>query len=187
MALKTDYKDDSYEGKRKYLLIDNGDGIYSLDDVTEYKVIGDFFNSYDINATNTAVNQNTQGLISEREATNTQISNERDITNQKIRESNQKIDTLNTDLTRVQNVTFAVGRWSSSAPYTQQISVSGMKETDNPVPGLVYPAGITEAQKENIDKSSDMITDLETFNGYIKATCRFKKPIADVTIGLKGR
>ncbi len=187
MALKTDYKDDAYEGKRKYLLIDNGDGTYSLDDVTDYKVIGDFFNSYDINITNATINQNTKGLVDERTLTNRQILDERNTTDKQIQSSNQKIDTLNVELTRVQNVTFTVGGWSSSAPYTQQVAVSGMEETDNPIPGLVYPASITEAQKESIDKSSDMITELETFNGYIRATCRFKKPIANITIGLKGR
>lgn len=176
MVLKTDYKDDAYEGKRKYLLIENSDGTYSLDDVTDYKVVGDFFNSYDINTTNEAVNKNVDDLITERTVTNNQVN-----------ELKQSQNVLESELTKVSTVTFLSSRWSSSAPYTQQISIPGMKETDNPVPGLVYPDGITEAQKENIDKSSDMITELETFNGYIRATCRFKKPIADITIGLKGR
>lgn len=54
--LKTDYKDDVYDGKRKYHKTDNDDGTISLDDVTEYTQEGDVFKADDMNATNKQVN-----------------------------------------------------------------------------------------------------------------------------------
>ena len=56
MALKENYKNDKYSGKRKYQLIQNEDGTVSLDDVTNYLEVGDIFNADYINATNKAVN-----------------------------------------------------------------------------------------------------------------------------------
>lgn len=58
--LKTDYKDDvldtTQNTKRKYQMIDNGDGTVSFEDVTEYLQQGDSFGANDINDTNEEVN-----------------------------------------------------------------------------------------------------------------------------------
>jgi len=58
--LKTDYKDDvldtTQNTKRKYQMIDNGDGTVSFEDVTEYLQQGDNFGADDINDTNEEVN-----------------------------------------------------------------------------------------------------------------------------------
>lgn len=60
-TLPTNFKDDilssSMGGKRKYRIIDNGDGTYSLEDVTEYTQTGSDFGAGQINATNKAVNE----------------------------------------------------------------------------------------------------------------------------------
>ena len=61
MALKTNYKDDVFEGNRKYTLTQGGDGKYEIIDSTHYTVQGDLFGANDINATNSAVNA-LQGL-----------------------------------------------------------------------------------------------------------------------------
>lgn len=57
MALKTNYKDDIYDGNRKYQQISNSDGTISLVDQTVYTQEGDSFKAEDINATNAAVNR----------------------------------------------------------------------------------------------------------------------------------
>lgn len=56
MALKTNYKDDVFEGNRKYTLTQGGDGKYEIIDGTHYTVQGDLFGANDINATNSAIN-----------------------------------------------------------------------------------------------------------------------------------
>lgn len=59
MALKVNYKDSTSNGKKKYTLTPNGDGTYSIEDVTNYTQVGDNFSASDINSTNAAVNKNT--------------------------------------------------------------------------------------------------------------------------------
>ena len=60
-TLPTNFVDDilspSMGGKRKYRIIDNGDGTYSFEDVTEYTQTGSDFGAGQINATNQAVNE----------------------------------------------------------------------------------------------------------------------------------
>lgn len=55
--LKTDYKDAMYDGQRRYRLIVNEDGTYSLPDETTYTQKGDAFGSNDINSTNKEINR----------------------------------------------------------------------------------------------------------------------------------
>lgn len=57
MGLKTDYKDALYDGQRRYRLIPNEDGTYSIPDATVYTQQGDKFGANDINRTNEAVNK----------------------------------------------------------------------------------------------------------------------------------
>ena len=54
--LKTDYRDDEFDGNRKYKISDIGDGLSSIEDKTTYLREGDMFGAEDINATNRAVN-----------------------------------------------------------------------------------------------------------------------------------
>lgn len=62
MSLKTDFKNDKFAGKRKYTLTENDDGTISLDDVTEYETVGDIYGATEVNASNTAINQNTDDI-----------------------------------------------------------------------------------------------------------------------------
>ena len=59
--LPTNYHDDvldtSVNTKRKFTMIDNGDGTYSFDDETVYTTVGSTYGASDINATNSKVNQ----------------------------------------------------------------------------------------------------------------------------------
>ena len=61
-ALKTDYKDAVYTGNRKYTQTNSADGTISLVDATAYSTEGDPFGATDINATNSAVNANSNGI-----------------------------------------------------------------------------------------------------------------------------
>ena len=56
MALKTNYKDDVFEGNRKYILIQGGDGKYEIIDRTNYTVQGDTFGAKDLNAITKTLN-----------------------------------------------------------------------------------------------------------------------------------
>lgn len=163
-TLKTDYKNDIFTGMRKYNKIDNTDGTLSLEDVTQYQQNGDIYAAADINATNQAVND----FYTEFGTKNTENSN------------------TFASLKAVKTATFTVSGWVGTGPYLQTVSVSGITASDIPTPGIIYPESLTETLKAQIDKSAGMITKLETVLGGVKATCAFKKPVADFTIGLKG-
>ena len=59
---KDDILDASMNGRRRYQLISNSDGTYSLEDVTEYTQEGSNFGAAQINATNTAVNESIKDM-----------------------------------------------------------------------------------------------------------------------------
>lgn len=64
MALKTDFKDDIFEGNRKYKLSQDGEGNTEIQDVTAYSQEGDLFTAEHINATNKAVNGLSEDMAS---------------------------------------------------------------------------------------------------------------------------
>lgn len=76
--LKTDYKDDvldtTQNTKRKYQMIDNGDGTVSFEDVTEYIQQGDSFGADDINDTNEEVNIINDNLNKHTISNNTRVA-----------------------------------------------------------------------------------------------------------------
>ena len=153
MSLKTDFKNDKFAGKRKYAVTENGDGTVSFDDVTEYETVGDIYGATEVNASNSAINQNTDDIA---------------------------------QIKGIAEITLPVSGWSSSAPYTQTVSLAGIKSTDNPIPLYRYPSNLTESNKNLIDRSTTMITSIKTNNDSVTVTCKFRKPVAEIIIGLKG-
>lgn len=59
MSLKTDYKDDIYEGSRRWRMTPNEDGTYNISDATSYTQKGDKFGQNDMNAITVEVNRMT--------------------------------------------------------------------------------------------------------------------------------
>ena len=153
MSLKTDFKNDKFAGKRKYAVTENGDGTVSFDDVTEYETVGDIYGATEVNASNSAINQNTDDIA---------------------------------QIKGIAEITLPLSGWSSSAPYTQTVSLAGIKSTDNPIPLDRYPSNLTESNKNLIDRSTNMITSIKTNNDSVTVTCKFRKPVAEIIIGLKG-
>ena len=146
MALKTNYKDDVFEGNRKYTLTQGGDGKYEIVDSTRYTVQGDAFGANDINATNSAVNA-LQGL---------------------------------------RQVLVDVSKWSNMAPYTQEISVSGITSADSPGVGLYLSGQESADAVKAMNKAFGMVDFVETLNGKIRVKCFNKKPAVSFWISLKG-
>lgn len=56
-ALRTDYKDDVFEGNRKYTTITNPDNTISFSDETDYLQHGDTFGAAEINVINATINE----------------------------------------------------------------------------------------------------------------------------------
>lgn len=146
MSLKTNYKDDVFEGNRKYTLTQGGDGKYEIVDSTRYTVQGDAFGANDINATNSAVNA----------------------------------------LKGLRQVLVDVSKWSNMAPYTQEISVSGITSADSPGVGLYLSGQESADAVKAMNKAFGMVDFVETLNGKIRVKCFNKKPTVSFWIGLKG-
>ena len=83
-------------------------------------------------------------------------------------------------------VTLNKSNWSSSAPYKQTVTVSGVKSTDIPTISLVLDDVTTEAIKKEMQKSWNMVDSIVTNNGSITAICKFKKPTSNISIVIKG-
>lgn len=164
MSLRTDYKNDIYTGKRKYLLTDNGDGTYTIDDVTAYVQDGDVFSADDINATNKAVNKNIDDIA--------QVA----------------LDLVNglNDLKNVKYATFPANGWSASVPFTQTVSVAGILETDTPIVALSVEKGLSKAAESALEKAFGYVSVAETGNGTLTMYCNSSRPETTFTVAIKG-
>lgn len=146
MALKTNYKDDVFEGNRKYTLIQGGDGKYEIIDSTNYTVQGDTFGAKDLNAITKTLNA----------------------------------------LQEIRRVFVDVSKWSSTAPYVQEIDVPGILSTDAPTVAL-YLSGLETAEAvRRLNKQFAKVDFVETLDGKIRVKCFNKKPEESLWIGLKG-
>ncbi len=85
--------------------------------------------------------------------------------------------------TNLYTATLPVSGWSSSAPYTQTVSVSGILSTDTPIADVVLNV-VTSTAMTQISAWM-CVSKIETANGSITATCFENKPEIDIPIQLK--
>lgn len=81
------------------------------------------------------------------------------------------------------DVSVPASGWSASAPYTQQVSVTGMLSTMEPFYDVVHSE--TPATADAEDAAYALITDLDSADGSVTFTCRNTKPTTDLTIRLR--
>lgn len=99
------------------------------------------------------------------------------------------INTTNKAINRLDHVTevnLTAAGWSSSAPYTQTVSVAGITENDRPTVGLYLPDGITAANVDLQEKAYACINRAVSGAGKITVYCYKKKPTTDFQIQVKG-
>lgn len=85
--------------------------------------------------------------------------------------------------TTVYTATLTSGGWSSSAPYTQTVNISGILATDNPIVDVVLDANTSTAMSQI--SAWVCVSKIVTSNGSITATCLENKPITNISIQLK--
>lgn len=85
--------------------------------------------------------------------------------------------------TNLYTATLLSSGWSSSAPYTQTVSVSGILSTDTPIADVVLDV-VTSTAMAQISAWM-CVSNIETADGYITATCLENKPEIDIPIQLK--
>lgn len=92
---------------------------------------------------------------------------------------------VNSALT-VREVELPSTAWSSSAPYTQTVAVSGITADSMPEVYLIYPSTITSSNAEAYVEAYSYVNKVETSDGSITVTAFYSKPSVDLTIALKG-
>lgn len=171
MSLKENYKNDMFEGRRKYRMTENADGTISLDDVTQYKQVGDVFSSDDINATNKAVNTLENG--------NKEFE-------QVITQRVDKVEDTVGSLTGEVLLSFPASGWSSTAPYTQTVNFPGIKTTDIPIYGLRLTGTLSNVTVEAQKLAWGYVDRIASGNGTVTACCYSKKPATNIVVVAKG-
>ena len=171
MSLNENYKNDIFEGRRKYRLIQNSDETISLDDVTQYIQVGDVFSDEDINATNRVVNSLETG--------NREFE-------QEIKQRVDKVEGTVGTLTGETLLSFPASGWSSTAPYTQTVNFPGVKTTDIPIYGLRLTGTLSNVTVEAQKLAWGYIDRIASGNGTVTACCYSKKPATSIVVSAKG-
>ncbi len=81
------------------------------------------------------------------------------------------------------NASLLLPNWSSTAPYTQTVSVQGILATDTPIVDVVLSSTTSTAIAQN--SSWAFVSKIETSANSITATCLESKPEVDLPILLK--
>ncbi len=85
--------------------------------------------------------------------------------------------------TALYNSTLASSGWSSAAPYTQTVNVSGILSTDTPIVDVVLDVDTPTAISQI--SAWMCVSKIETSNGSITATCLEDVPTIDIPVQLK--
>lgn len=87
-------------------------------------------------------------------------------------------------LNELGQVSLDVLNWSDTAPYTQTVQISNVKETDLLIVECIADVS-TNAEKKRLQKAFNMVDEIVTGNGSITATAYFKKPIATLPLVIR--
>lgn len=110
---------------------------------------------------------------------------------EKLNENMDKIDGALQPVLAVANtketvVTLSASNWSSSAPYSQKVSVPAVKATDSVSMGKAHTKDSSVTDIETYDEMAGLITSAEVTDGFVTFYCAAEKPTADFKVKLKG-
>ena len=83
-------------------------------------------------------------------------------------------------------VTLSASNWSSSAPYSQKVSVPTVKATDSVSMGKAHTKTSSPTDIETYDEMAGLITAAEVTDGFVTFYCAAEKPTKDFKVKLKG-
>lgn len=110
------------------------------------------------------------------------LSTEDYTSEEKTKLSNIEEEANKTDV-EIYSSTLTSSGWSSSAPYTQTVNISGILATDTPIADVVLDV-VTSTAMTQISAWM-CVSKIETANGSITATCLEEKPTINIPIQLK--
>lgn len=77
--------------------------------------------------------------------------------------------------------------WSTSAPYTQTVSVAGITSDYTSIPTLNQNNATSQSDLNNMQLNFSYITSYTSNDGSITATAKFTKPTRDLTVDFVGQ
>lgn len=102
------------------------------------------------------------------------------------------LNSFRTQASQIIEVQLTASGWSAEAPYTQTVNVTALKNIGddyNPILANMLPFSATEDDQKTYTKTFSIISsgvaEVDTVTGDVTFKC-FKKPEADITVGLKG-
>lgn len=99
---------------------------------------------------------------------------------------NNTTTNITTKLTTVKTASVSSSGWSSSAPYTQTVSVSGITSNDKPIISIYIGDGQNSSTVKLMNKAYSCIDRVTTGSGNVTLYCYNKKPTTTFSIALKG-
>lgn len=99
---------------------------------------------------------------------------------------NNTTTNITTKLTTVKTASVSSSGWSSSAPYTQTVSVSGITSNDKPIISIYIGDGQNSSTVKLMNKAYSCIDRVTTGSGNITLYCYNKKPTVNFTVAIKG-
>lgn len=84
------------------------------------------------------------------------------------------------------SATFLSSGWSSSSPYTQTVSVSGVSSDNRMIPTLNTTSATNESNKNNLLLNFSYISYYDSGTNTITATAPFTKPTVDLNVNFIG-
>ena len=96
------------------------------------------------------------------------------------------LESLKGGLKDEEAVLLSANGWTSTAPYSQTISITRMKSTASLIMGKAYTKDNTADEIETWDEMTALITNAEAKNGSVTFYCKSEKPSKDFRVKLKG-
>lgn len=85
------------------------------------------------------------------------------------------------------DVTFPASGWSANAPYTQTVTVNGVRPSDTMIPTLNQGSATSEENQRNMQLNFNYILWYDSGLNQITATAPFTKPIMDMNVKFIGQ
>lgn len=179
-ATYTIYYDDTT--KTDTFIVTNGNGITSIVKTNTEGTVDTYTINYSDGTTSTFEVTNGQGIQSIVKTSTVGSIDTYTIT---FGNNQTATFTVKNAVTGTYQATFTRAGWSSSAPYTQTITVSNLLSTDYPLVDVNMDGATTVSSGEALTQSWAMVGRISTGNGTVTGYCYEEKPTVDMPIIIK--